>query len=119
MYELLSYTNFISFHPECIHGVDAVILYDDSGSISNRDFITMKDFILKLMDSVAGLDVQVRLCWDDVESPSGWWDCLAWVALLYIEISREQPHVLQRDIAVGPGISRLASHLVNDSFFIL
>lgn len=53
--------NVKEIHPafqKCIHGVDAVILYDDSGSISNRDFITMKDFILKLMDSVAGLDVQ-------------------------------------------------------------
>ncbi|XP_066484154.1 integrin alpha-X-like isoform X2 [Tiliqua scincoides] len=48
-------------HPtfqECIYGVDAVILYDDSGSIGNPDFAIMKDFILKLMDSVAGMDVQ-------------------------------------------------------------
>ncbi|XP_026538092.1 integrin alpha-X-like [Notechis scutatus] len=43
---------------ECVFGVDAVILYDDSGSIEDSDLHTMKNFFLKLMDSVAGADVQ-------------------------------------------------------------
>ncbi|XP_025024973.1 integrin alpha-D-like [Python bivittatus] len=43
---------------ECIFGVDAVILYDDSGSIRNSDFHIMQNFFLKLMDSVTGVDVQ-------------------------------------------------------------
>ncbi|XP_060112805.1 integrin alpha-X-like [Heteronotia binoei] len=43
---------------ECISGVDAVILFDDSGSIATIDFATMLDFILKLAASVAEPDVQ-------------------------------------------------------------
>ncbi|ETE71836.1 Integrin alpha-L, partial [Ophiophagus hannah] len=43
---------------ECVFGVDAVILYDDSSSIEDSDLQTMKNFFLNLMDSVAGADVQ-------------------------------------------------------------
>ncbi|XP_054850830.1 integrin alpha-M-like isoform X2 [Eublepharis macularius] len=43
---------------ECISGVDAVILFDDSGSIRDSDFSIMLDFILKLMASVAEPDVR-------------------------------------------------------------
>ncbi|KAL8176609.1 UNVERIFIED_CONTAM: hypothetical protein K2H54_036934 [Gekko kuhli] len=43
---------------ECISGVDAVILFDDSGSIRGVDFTIMLDFIQKLMASVAEPDVQ-------------------------------------------------------------
>ncbi|KAH0626376.1 hypothetical protein JD844_001323 [Phrynosoma platyrhinos] len=43
---------------ECVSGVDAAILYDDSGSISDPDFKTMQDFFLKLMNSVRKKDVQ-------------------------------------------------------------
>ncbi|XP_029138901.1 integrin alpha-X-like [Protobothrops mucrosquamatus] len=43
---------------ECVFGVDAVILYDDSGSISDHNLRIMKDFFLNLMDSVAGANVQ-------------------------------------------------------------
>ncbi|KAG8140618.1 hypothetical protein E2320_003310 [Naja naja] len=49
---------FLLVHPECVFGVDAVILYDDSGSIKDSDLHTMKNFFLNLMDSVAGADVQ-------------------------------------------------------------
>ncbi|KAK9397610.1 integrin alpha-M-like [Crotalus adamanteus] len=43
---------------ECVFGVDAVILYDDSGSINDDNLRIMKDFFLDLMDSVAGAHVQ-------------------------------------------------------------
>ncbi|XP_015261862.1 PREDICTED: integrin alpha-X-like [Gekko japonicus] len=53
--------NLKEIHPafqECITGVDAVILFDDSGSIRDADFTIMLDFIQKLMASVAEPDVQ-------------------------------------------------------------
>ncbi|XP_061446539.1 integrin alpha-X-like [Rhineura floridana] len=53
--------HFKEIHPavqECTSGVDAVILYDDSGSIGDPAFRTMQNFFLKLMHSVAGVDVQ-------------------------------------------------------------
>ncbi|XP_053117542.1 integrin alpha-X-like isoform X2 [Hemicordylus capensis] len=43
---------------ECFSGVDAVILYDDSGSISNPDFKIMKNFIVTLIESVPKKNVQ-------------------------------------------------------------
>ncbi|XP_077170637.1 integrin alpha-X-like isoform X2 [Paroedura picta] len=43
---------------ECVTGVDAAILFDDSGSIRSPDFTHMLDFILKLIASVAEPDVQ-------------------------------------------------------------
>ncbi|XP_044303900.1 integrin alpha-X-like isoform X2 [Varanus komodoensis] len=43
---------------ECVSGVDAVILFDDSGSIGDRDFNIMQNFFLRFMDSVADVDVQ-------------------------------------------------------------
>ncbi|XP_070585916.1 integrin alpha-X-like [Erythrolamprus reginae] len=43
---------------ECVFGVDAVILYDDSASIEDNQLRTMKNFLLNLMDSVAMADVQ-------------------------------------------------------------
>ncbi|XP_060548808.1 integrin alpha-X-like [Pantherophis guttatus] len=43
---------------ECVFGVDAVILYDDSGSIKDPELHIMKNFFLNLMDSVAGANVQ-------------------------------------------------------------
>ncbi|KAL7977550.1 hypothetical protein Chor_009499 [Crotalus horridus] len=45
---------------ECVFGVDAVILYDDSGSINDNNLRIMKDFFLDLMDSVAGARVQIK-----------------------------------------------------------
>ncbi|KAJ7314092.1 hypothetical protein JRQ81_006027 [Phrynocephalus forsythii] len=53
--------NLKEIHPafqECVSGVDAVILYDDSGSIGNPAFQTMQSFFLKLINSVVDLDVQ-------------------------------------------------------------
>nr|XP_056720205.1 integrin alpha-X-like [Euleptes europaea] len=43
---------------ECVFGVDAAILFDDSHSISHPDFTIMLEFILKLIASVAGPNVQ-------------------------------------------------------------
>ncbi|XP_048374287.1 integrin alpha-X-like isoform X2 [Sphaerodactylus townsendi] len=43
---------------ECFSGVDAAILFDDSHSIVDSDFPIMLQFILKLISSVAGPNVQ-------------------------------------------------------------
>ncbi|XP_053219442.1 integrin alpha-X-like isoform X1 [Podarcis raffonei] len=51
-------------HPafqECTVGVDAVILFDDSGSISDGSFLTVKNFTLQLMASVSEADVQFAM----------------------------------------------------------
>ncbi|XP_042327561.1 integrin alpha-X-like [Sceloporus undulatus] len=53
--------NLKEIHPafqECVSGVDAVILYDDSGSIYDADFKIMQNFFLNLMKSVQKKDVQ-------------------------------------------------------------